>query len=995
MYSTPGDVAEILAELLYSTLQLQMVCVVLSDPGQKIDVKSVWFDGSPVPNNELDHINILLEPYIAANNGKPASFPHPFRKETLRIISVRDEVGDRQCLIAGGSTDQNFPNEIDRMLLQTTARQAVTFLNYLLDENSSDGNQSPFYRLLKYRQAKNSLTREHAQENDLEAMFEALLDYTPIGLAFFDRDHRYVRLNSILADMNGLPVEGHYGHTVNDILPSQTAQLVNDGIRQVFDTGNGLENVEITGETSAIVGQTRHWVTSFYPVFDNEKLLYVGETVIEVTEGKQTVEALQESHALLQAIFSGTGDAIYVKDRQSRYVIINAAGANIVGKSVEEVIGKPVSEVVSSEAAQKIINDEQQVMADGQARTFEDAIELNGTVSYYHSVKAPYYNIDGDIVGIIGITRDITAQKRKEQHNRLLAKAGEILSSSLDYATRLANVVELAIPDFADWCVVSVQNGERELRQVVAAHVNPEKIALVEKLQWRYPGEWVLQDETPGVLSNGQSQFYATITDEMLQHMARDAEHLQLLQDLQIHSAIRVPLKARGYTLGALTLVWTKTYRNYTQADLVWAEELGRRAGLAIDNARLFDAERQARHVAEFAVRRIAGLQEVTASLAKALTPDAVASAVIKQGIGILEASSGAIVAVDELGENLVTVGSFGYSADEVEKWHKFPISANTPLSETVRIGEPIILETFGAVQERYPEFAQEPCSPYETLITLPLGLEDNIIGGIGLCFTERRQFHVSDLNFMTALARQCAQALERARLFETERLARAEAEAAQEHLAILAEEKERNRLAQELHDNVAQALGYLNLKIAIATQSLSNGQIEEAQSSLAELKQVVNETYTDVREEIFSLRSEGHADATFLELLSKYINKYKRFYRLDIQLNRHVDDAMLNFSAETRLQVIRTIQEALINIRKHAQVNRAVIEITRKDEYIQICIEDEGCGFDAHQMMKGKEGSFGLRIMRERVASVGGNLNISSSIGEGTQTRITIPINR
>lgn len=201
----------------------------------------------------------------------------------------------------------------------------------------------------------------------------------------------------------------------------------------------------------------------------------------------------------------------------------------------------------------------------------------------------------------------------------------------------------------------------------------------------------------------------------------------------------------------------------------------------------------------------------------------------------------------------------------------------------------------------------------------------------------------------------------------------------------LLAEMHERNRLAQELHDTVAQALGYLNLKSALTHTLLASGQVETAKANLQELKQVIEETYTDVREEIFYLRAKALSDLSFMELLDRYIDKYRRFYHLDIQLIREADPALFEFSTEATSQLIRTIQEALINIRKHALVNAATIRLGQENGTIRISIEDQGQGFDPAGN-QAKNSSFGLQIMRERVESVGGRLEVDTAPGQGTR---------
>jgi signal transduction histidine kinase len=254
------------------------------------------------------------------------------------------------------------------------------------------------------------------------------------------------------------------------------------------------------------------------------------------------------------------------------------------------------------------------------------------------------------------------------------------------------------------------------------------------------------------------------------------------------------------------------------------------------------------------------------------------------------------------------------------------------------------------------------------------------------LSFAEPQSFPRKDRAFMTLLAHQCAQAMERAHLFEAERAARAEAEAAQKHLAVLAETRERNRLAQELHDTVAQALGYLNLKMMVTNELLAKGQAEEAATNLRELKQIINETYTDVREEIFNLRSKVLSGISFLELLDRYVDKYKRFYNLDIQLIYEADRALFEFPQEVSPQIMRIIQEALINVRKHAQINQAIIRLSETGPHLFIAVEDHGQGFDPVAVKAADARSFGLQIMQERVKSVDGTLEINSAPGRGTQ---------
>jgi PAS domain S-box-containing protein len=187
----------------------------------------------------------------------------------------------------------------------------------------------------------------------------------------------------------------------------------------------------------------------------------------------------------------------------------------------------------------------------------------------------------------VNIWRDVTEQRRAEEAAKILGDATLLLASGLEARTTLDRLARLAVPTLADWCAVDLLEGG-QLVSVAVAHVDPAKMAMADRLQQRYPP---LQDATTGapqVARTGRAEIYEEIPDALLARAARDPEHLQLLRALGLRSAMVVPLLALGRPLGALTLVSAESQRRYRPADLALAEELGRRAGLALDNARLY-----------------------------------------------------------------------------------------------------------------------------------------------------------------------------------------------------------------------------------------------------------------------------------------------------------------------------------------------------------------------------------------------------------------------
>ncbi|MBI4493922.1 MAG: GAF domain-containing protein [Chloroflexi bacterium] len=168
-----------------------------------------------------------------------------------------------------------------------------------------------------------------------------------------------------------------------------------------------------------------------------------------------------------------------------------------------------------------------------------------------------------------------------------LAEASTQLGSSLDYETTLQRVVRLALPALADWCGVDIVEEDGQIHRLAVAHVDPDKDALAHELR-RYPPDPSRPEGVPRVLRTGQSLLLPDVSDAMLEAAARDAEHLRLLRALAPRSSMVVPLLARGRSLGAISLVYSESGRRCGPDDLALAEELARRAAVAIENARLY-----------------------------------------------------------------------------------------------------------------------------------------------------------------------------------------------------------------------------------------------------------------------------------------------------------------------------------------------------------------------------------------------------------------------
>ncbi len=209
---------------------------------------------------------------------------------------------------------------------------------------------------------------------------------------------------------------------------------------------------------------------------------------------------------------------------------------------------------------------------------------------------------DPAVGGMVCNFRDITERKRAEQGQTLLAEAGVLLASLLDEGATLDALAHLAVPLLSDLCVIDMLQEDGTVLRAAAAHADPAKQCLVDELR-RYPPDPQGAHPAMRALRGGRSEITEQVDDAMLVVNVRDATHLELARRLGYKSHLCIPLTARGRALGVLTLIATEGRRRYATADLALAEELTRRAALAVDNARLYRAAGRARQEAEAADR--------------------------------------------------------------------------------------------------------------------------------------------------------------------------------------------------------------------------------------------------------------------------------------------------------------------------------------------------------------------------------------------------------
>ncbi|HUR85895.1 MAG TPA: SpoIIE family protein phosphatase [Solirubrobacteraceae bacterium] len=308
---------------------------------------------------------------------------------------------------------------------------------------------------------------------------------------------------------------------------------------------------------------------------------------------------LETIEAQLTAALSTLAEAVTVQHTEGALIYANEAAAEMLGfESPQELLATPVDEVVARFAT---------TTEDGSPLRLEDipgrkvlagevpeplvvrSIDRRTGVESWRVTKASgVYDRDGNVKLVVNVIEDITEVKRAEMTQRLLARAGELLTSSLNYEHTLQQVAEMAVPQLADWCAVSLPDGHGYLRSVAVAHVDPEKVAVARRIGERYPTRADAPTGSAQVMRDGLPQVVNEVTDEMIDVVAEDEEHAELVRSVGLRAGIVVPMVAAGLNIGVLTLASAETPRRFSDADVELAQELARRAGAAVTNTRLY-----------------------------------------------------------------------------------------------------------------------------------------------------------------------------------------------------------------------------------------------------------------------------------------------------------------------------------------------------------------------------------------------------------------------
>lgn len=312
-------------------------------------------------------------------------------------------------------------------------------------------------------------------------------------------------------------------------------------------------------------------------------------------ELEQHAADLARAEASNRAIVESLGDPMVVHDSQWRFQYINAAAAEIYKTSPhklpDDLIGHNVWKLFPASYDNEFGKNMRRAMDERIPINFEGYNAERGQWSEVRSFPVP----DG---GLVTVWKNVTERHQTAEAQRYLAEASKILGSSLEYEATLESLARLVVPDLADWCRIDMLQDDGSVRLLTVTHRDPEKVKWAQELARKYPTDMSAPSGMANVLRTGQAEMYPEITEEMLAGGIDDPEYLALLKTVQFKGVIIAPIASPNGVVGAITLVSAESRRRYTERDLALAVELGRRAGMAVENARIHHFEKIAREAA-------------------------------------------------------------------------------------------------------------------------------------------------------------------------------------------------------------------------------------------------------------------------------------------------------------------------------------------------------------------------------------------------------------
>jgi PAS domain S-box-containing protein len=434
-----------------------------------------------------------------------------------------------------------------------------------------------------------------------EGRFRGLMEQAPFSIQVFAPDGRTLRVNRAWEDLWGVTLE-----QIADYNVLHDPQLETKGIAPYLRRAFAAEPVEIPAipydPNETIPGRTRHhdpvrWVSAVaYPLKDDAGR--VREVILvhqDITARKRAGEALRESEGRFRQLADAMAQIVWTARPDGQIDYLNRRWVEFTG----------LPETLGNDGWKHVLHPDDAPLARKRwAASLQTGAPFEMEVRLLERRKQEYRwhlirtvaveDESGRVARWYGTGTDIHEQKRAGESSHFLAQASAALAGVADYESTLQTVANLAVPHFADWSTVDVAGHDGRLRRLAVAHQAADKTHLAHELLREHPPDPQAPGGIGAVFRTGRPEIVGEVTDDHLVRGAKDERHLSLIRLLGLKSYICAPLVASGNPLGVLTFATAESGRRYTDTDLALAQDLAHRAAVAVENARLYQALREA-----------------------------------------------------------------------------------------------------------------------------------------------------------------------------------------------------------------------------------------------------------------------------------------------------------------------------------------------------------------------------------------------------------------
>jgi PAS domain S-box-containing protein len=411
-----------------------------------------------------------------------------------------------------------------------------------------------------------------------------------------------IDLNETITSWNRA-AERLYGYEATEVLGKSNRLIIppdryaeEDDVVRLVKSGKGVQHFDTVRVRKD--GSRVEVAITASAIYEDDVIVGVSKIARDMSEHKHA----ERNGAQLAAIVESSDDAIIAKDLNGIVTSWNLAAERMFGYTANEAIGQSI---------RLIIPDSHQNEED----TILDRIRRGESVQHFETIRcrkdgsclpisvtvSPIRDKAGTVMGASKIARDISERRRAEafaqraqREAEFVARMAEVLSGSLDYEARLSGLVELAVPDMADWAALDAVEPDGRMRRIAVAHVDPGKTQLGTDVRRRHEDP-ITPCNARQVIRTGKGVMLPEVTDDVIVTAAHgDDKRVALMRALRLTSCICVPLTTNQKTFAALTLATTESGRRYNTEDLHFVEDVASRAALIVDNARAYDALRKA-----------------------------------------------------------------------------------------------------------------------------------------------------------------------------------------------------------------------------------------------------------------------------------------------------------------------------------------------------------------------------------------------------------------